>query len=159
LRQKKARLQVKRSRYRVLGHQPMLVQVVCNLLTNAVKFCAAGMTPEVVVREERRGDFARVWVEDNGIGIAPEHCDRIFRIFERLHDRDKYTGTGIGLAIVQKAITRMGGKVGVESEIGRGSRFWFELPIHKSDDSERAVAEHSTASAGAGQEPAAEAAA
>ena len=134
LRQKKARLQVKRSRYRVLGHQPMLVQVVCNLLTNAVKFCAEGNTPEVTVREERAGDFLRVWVEDNGIGIAPEHCERIFRIFERLHDRDKYTGTGIGLAIVQKAITRMGGKVGVESELGRGSRFWFELPICKDHD-------------------------
>jgi signal transduction histidine kinase len=131
LRQKKARLQVKRSRYRVIGHQPMLVQVMSNLITNAVKFCAEGMTPEVIVREERRGDFVRMWVEDNGIGIAPEHCDRIFRIFERLHDRDKYTGTGIGLAIVQKAIARMGGRVGVESEIGRGSRFWFELPISK----------------------------
>lgn len=130
LRQKKARLQVKRSRHRVLGHQPMLVQVVSNLITNAVKFCGEGMTPEVVVREERRGDFVRVWVEDNGIGIAPEHCERIFRIFERLHDRDKYTGTGIGLAIVQKAITRMGGKVGVESEVGRGSRFWFDLQIY-----------------------------
>jgi signal transduction histidine kinase len=134
LRQKKARLQVKRSRYRVLGHQPMLVQVVSNLLTNAVKFCADGMTPEVVVREERRDDFVRVWVEDNGIGIAPEHCERIFRIFERLHDRDKYTGTGIGLAIVQKAIARMGGAVGVESEVGRGSRFWFELKIHVEHD-------------------------
>ena len=134
LRQKKARLQVKRSRYRVLGHQPMLVQVISNLLTNAVKFCAEGMTPEVVVREERHGDFVRVWVEDNGIGIAPEHCERIFRIFERLHDRDKYTGTGIGLAIVQKAINRMGGKVGVESEPGRGSRFWFELQIHVEHD-------------------------
>ncbi|HUS35527.1 MAG TPA: ATP-binding protein [Verrucomicrobiae bacterium] len=131
LRQKKARLQVKRSRYRVIGHQPMLVQVMSNLLTNAVKFCAEGLTPEVIVREERRGEFVRMWVEDNGIGIAPEHCERIFRIFERLHDRDKYTGTGIGLAIVQKAIARMGGRVGVESEIGRGSRFWFELPISK----------------------------
>ena len=134
LRQRKARLQVKRSRHRVLAHQPMLVQVVSNLLANAVKFCGEGITPEVIVREERRGDFVRVWIEDNGIGIAPEHCERIFRIFERLHDRDKYTGTGIGLAIVQKAIARMGGKVGVESEIGRGSRFWFELPIYKSED-------------------------
>jgi hypothetical protein len=131
LRQKKARLQVKRSRHRVLGHQPMLVQVVSNLLANAVKFCGEGITPEVIVREERRGDFVRVWIEDNGIGIAPEHSERIFRIFERLHDRDKYTGTGIGLAIVQKAIARMGGKVGVESEVSRGSRFWFELPIFK----------------------------
>jgi hypothetical protein len=134
LREKKARLQVKRSRYRVLGHQPMLVQVVCNLLANAVKFCADGITPEVIVREERRGDFIRVWIEDNGIGIAPEHCERIFRIFERLHDRDKYSGTGIGLAIVQKAITRMGGKVGVESEPGRGSRFWFELPLYRESE-------------------------
>jgi two-component system, sensor histidine kinase and response regulator len=131
LRQKKARLQVKRSRHRVIGHQPMLVQVMSNLITNAVKFCAEGMTPEVIVREERRGEFVRMWVEDNGIGILPEHSERIFRIFERLHDRDKYSGTGIGLAIVQKAISRMGGKVGVESEVGRGSRFWFELPISR----------------------------
>lgn len=134
LRQKKARLQVKRSRYRVVGHQAMLAQVMSNLLANAVKFCAEGITPEVIVREERRGDFVRTWVEDNGIGIAPEHSERIFRIFERLHDRDRYTGTGIGLAIVQKAIARMGGKVGVESEVGRGSRFWFELPIFKQEE-------------------------
>jgi hypothetical protein len=139
LREKKARLQVKRSRYRVLGHQPMLVQVVCNLLANAVKFCAEGITPEVIVREERQGDFVRVWVEDNGIGIAPEHCERIFRIFERLHDRDKYTGTGIGLAIVQKAVTRMGGKVGVESEPARGSRFWFELPLYREPEQPEAT--------------------
>lgn len=134
LRQKKARVQFKRSRYRVMGHQPMLVQVVTNLLSNAVKFCAEGVKPEVIVREERRGDMARLWIEDNGIGIAPEHCDRIFRIFERLHNRDSYTGTGIGLAIVQKAMTRMGGKVGVESELGRGSRFWIELPIDQSPE-------------------------
>jgi signal transduction histidine kinase len=129
LQEKKARLQVKRSRHRVLAHQPMLVQVVTNLLCNAVKFCAEGVTPEVIVHEERRGDCVRLWVEDNGIGIAPEHCERIFRIFERLHNRDSYSGTGIGLAIVQKAMTRMGGKVGVESELGKGSRFWIELPV------------------------------
>lgn len=131
LRERKARLQVKRSRHRVMGHHPMLVQVVCNLLCNAVKFCGEGVTPDVSVWEEKRGDYVRVWVEDNGIGIAPEHRDRIFRIFERLHDRDHYTGTGIGLAIVQKAIARMGGRVGVESEPGQGSRFWFELPAHQ----------------------------
>src|SRR5204863_3007187 len=104
---------------------------------NAVKFCAEGVTPEVTVWEEKKGDMVRVWVEDNGIGIAPEHRERIFRIFERLHDRDRYTGTGIGLAIVQKAITRMGGRVGVESEVGRGSRFWFELPAHKEPQLEK----------------------
>lgn len=129
MRSHKARLQVKRSKHYILGHHAMLVQVVSNLLCNAVKFCAEGVTPEVVMREERRGDMVRLWVEDNGIGIAPEHCERIFRIFERLHSRDSYSGTGIGLAIVQKAVTRMGGKVGVESELNRGSRFWFELPF------------------------------
>jgi two-component system sensor histidine kinase/response regulator len=141
LREKRARLQVKRSRYQVIGHHAMLIQVMSNLLANAVKFCADGITPEVIVREERRGEFVRVWVEDNGIGIAPEHCQRIFRIFERLHDRDKYSGTGIGLAIVQKAIVRMGGKVGVESEVGRGSRFWFELPIYREPEKPEPPAE------------------
>jgi signal transduction histidine kinase len=66
-------------------------------------------------------------VEDNGIGILAEHRDRIFRAFERLHGVEQYPGTGIGLAIVQKGIGRLGGQVGVESTLGQGSRFWVEL--------------------------------
>jgi signal transduction histidine kinase len=66
-------------------------------------------------------------VEDNGIGIALEHRERIFRAFERLHGAQQYPGTGIGLAIVQKGATRLGGQAGVESEPGTGSRFWVEL--------------------------------
>jgi signal transduction histidine kinase len=104
--------------------------VVVNLLTNAVKFLAPDTVPTVTIRDELNGDFVRVWVEDNGIGIAPEHQQRIFRVFERLHARETYSGTGIGLAIVEKAITRMNGRVGVESELGKGSRFWFELPVY-----------------------------
>jgi PAS domain S-box-containing protein len=68
----------------------------------------------------------RIWVEDNGIGIAPEHQDQIFRLFLRLHG-ETYGGTGMGLAIVQKGIERMGGRIGVDSAAGKGSRFWFEL--------------------------------
>lgn len=70
----------------------------------------------------------RLWVEDNGIGIHPDGLNKIFGVFQRLHPVDRYPGTGIGLAIVQKGIERMGGSVGVESELGIGSRFWLELP-------------------------------
>jgi signal transduction histidine kinase len=87
-----------------------------------------GQAPEIQVRTERSNGTVRVWVEDNGIGIDPAHHKRIFAVFERLHQADKYAGTGIGLAIVRKAVERMGGKVGVESAPGEGSRFWIELP-------------------------------
>lgn len=70
----------------------------------------------------------RLWVEDNGIGIAPEHQAEIFNVFQRLHGPDAYPGTGIGLAIIRKGAERMGGRSGVISELGQGSRFWVELP-------------------------------
>ena len=69
-----------------------------------------------------------MWIEDNGIGIAPEYYQRIFRVFERLHGVESYPGTGIGLAIVRKGVERMGGGVGIESQANGGSRFWIELP-------------------------------
>ena len=112
----------------VVGHGATLTQVLVNLLTNAVKFVPPDRTPEVRLRAEPRGAYIRVWVEDNGIGIAPEHHERIFRVFERLHRVADYPGTGIGLAIVGKAMDRMGGSAGLESELGRGSRFWIDLP-------------------------------
>ena len=81
------------------------------------------------IRSERRGDRIRVWVEDNGIGIPAEDQERIFNIFERLHGEEIYPGTGIGLAIVQKGVERIKGECGVESEPGKGSRFWVEFPV------------------------------
>lgn len=112
----------------VAAHRATLAQVVVNLLGNAVKFVAPGVTPRVRVWAEERGERMRLWVEDNGIGIAPEHHERIFRVFERLHGRESYPGTGIGLAIVRKGMERMGGGCGVESAPGQGSRFWVDLP-------------------------------
>jgi signal transduction histidine kinase len=111
----------------VHGHEASLTQCLANLLGNAVKFVAPGVIPQVRLFAGANGDRIRLWVADNGIGIAPEARERVFEIFQRLHSQDQYEGTGIGLAIVKRAVERMGGKVGVESEPGKGSRFWVEL--------------------------------
>ncbi|MCU0497443.1 MAG: GAF domain-containing protein [Anaerolineae bacterium] len=112
----------------VRGHRALLDQVITNLITNAIKFVKPNEAPLVEVWSEIHGDCIRLCIQDHGIGIASEHQERIFRIFERLHTADKYPGTGIGLAIVQKGIERMGGRVGLESMWGAGSCFWIELP-------------------------------
>ena len=137
----KATVNVTESNHVILGNYAILVQVIVNLVANALKFIDPSKTADVAIYDEEREDFLRVWVVDNGIGIAAEHQDRIFRIFERLHGRDSFTGTGIGLAIVHKAISRLNGRVGVESEVGKGSRFWFELPIHRPSDGEESLVE------------------
>lgn len=111
----------------VLGHAASLNQCVSNLLANAVKFVAPGTRPRVRVWTEQRGDRVRLWVADNGVGISAENRQRIFDIFVRIHPDKAYPGTGIGLSIVRKAVERMGGAFGVESELGQGSRFWIEL--------------------------------
>lgn len=129
LEKKNATVDWARSKLMVQGHYAMVVQVIVNLISNALKFVRDGEKPAIRIWDEEREGMVRVWVEDNGIGIASEHQNRIFRIFERLHGRENYTGTGIGLAIVEKAATRMNGRVGVESVLGSGSRFWFELPM------------------------------
>jgi signal transduction histidine kinase len=113
----------------VEGEWRTLGQVLVNLIANAITFVPPGAAPEVRVWAETRGDSARVWVADNGIGIAPEHQGHVFDIFTRLHGEETYPGTGVGLAIVRRGIERMGGRVGVESTPGQGSRFWFELPL------------------------------
>lgn len=110
----------------VMAHEATLAQVLGNLISNAVKFVPPGVSPVVRLWVETHGDMIRVWVADNGIGIAAKHHEQIFQLFSRLGG-ESYPGTGLGLAIVQKGIERMRGRVGVESNAGAGSRFWFEL--------------------------------
>lgn len=122
-----ARVTVAGPLLRVRGHESSLGQALANLLMNAVKFVAPGVKPEITVRTEARGERVRIWIEDNGIGIAPEHQERLFQVFERAPTQGEYEGTGIGLAIVRKTVEKMGGTCGVESDGRTGSRFWIEL--------------------------------
>ena len=111
----------------VLGNEALLTQCITNLLSNALKFVSPGTIPRVRIWAETARGEARVWFEDNGIGIAPENHARIFRMFERIHPASEYEGTGIGLTIVRKAVERMGAQIGLQSDLGKGSKFWIQL--------------------------------
>ena len=111
----------------VFAHPPTLKQVLSNLVSNALKFTVPNRPPVLRIFTTREAGLVRIWVEDNGIGIAPEHHERIFGLFHRLPDAQKYPGTGVGLALVRKGAERMNGRAGVESTPGTGSRFWIEL--------------------------------
>jgi signal transduction histidine kinase len=123
----KAGIEIEGKLPRVLGSRAPLTQVIANLLGNAVKFVKPGTPPKIRIRSEKREGFVRFWFEDNGIGIPREAHERVFQMLQRINARDEYEGTGIGLAIVRKAVERMGGRVGLESEVGAGSHFWIEL--------------------------------
>jgi PAS domain S-box-containing protein len=130
----KAEIQIAGSIPPVMGNEAALTQCFSNLLGNAVKFVEPGRIPRVTVRAEKLDDRVRIWVEDNGIGIPKEYQDQMFGMFQKLNNNRE--GTGIGLALVSKVVSRMGGKLGVESELGQGSRFWIEV---KAADSELGV--------------------
>jgi len=111
----------------VLGDEVQLIQLFQNLVANAIKF-RSQESLQIQVSAERRGPEWVFAIKDNGIGIAPEQQERIFSIFQRLHHRSEYPGTGIGLALCKKIVERHGGRIWVESQPGEGSTFYFSIP-------------------------------
>jgi light-regulated signal transduction histidine kinase (bacteriophytochrome) len=114
----------------IYGEPLLLGQVFQNLLGNALKF-KKDNSPEVKIGAEKRDGEWMFWIRDNGIGMEPRYFDQIFRIFKRLHTRDEYPGAGLGLAVCKKTVELHGGKIWCESELGKGSCFYFTIPIPK----------------------------
>ncbi len=125
-----ARVEVAVPPLTVLGHKATLKQVILNLVSNALKFVAPGTAPQVRIWAVSRRGTVELCVRDNGIGIAPEHQDRIFNVFERLHGTETYPGTGIGLSIVKKGLASMQGSISVESG-KEGSTFHARLKEYR----------------------------
>ena len=113
---------------RIVGVRMQLTQLMQNLIGNAIKFQRDGVTPTITISATAEGAMCHIVVEDNGIGIEPQYLERVFLIFQRLHERNKYPGTGIGLAIAKKVIEYHGGRIWIESTPGQGSCFHFTLP-------------------------------
>jgi PAS domain S-box-containing protein len=127
---RKAEITIDLEANRAMAHPATFRQVFWNLVSNALKFVPPERAPRIRVVGEAKDNLVTISVFDNGIGIPAEHCSRVFNLFERLHRDPNYPGTGVGLAIVRRAIERMGGHVGVESTPNEGSRFWVQLPMN-----------------------------
>jgi PAS domain S-box-containing protein len=127
IQERKAEVGIRKPMPSVMAHPATLRQVLYNLIANGLKFVEPTQTPRVDLFSESNNGWVRLWITDQGIGIAPQYQKKIFGLFQRLHSNESYPGTGIGLALVRRGIERMGGRVGLESSVGTGSKFWFEL--------------------------------
>lgn len=128
MRSRNARIELTGPWPTVYADAAVLEKILFNLLQNAIRFVAPEVAPVTRVWPEARGSTLRVWIEDNGIGIKPEHRELIFRPFETLHPSHIFGGNGMGLAVVKEGVRQMGGDVGFEPQSTGGTRFWIELP-------------------------------
>jgi PAS domain S-box-containing protein len=117
--------------------------ILRNLLDNSLKFSSDAQPPVITIGCSTHEETFILWIRDNGIGFDMQHHDRIFAIFNRLHRAEEYPGTGIGLAMVRKAVERMGGRVWAESEPGKGSTFYLEIPLRKPEQTGDLLSERS----------------
>jgi len=129
IRNRQASIHIK-GRSRTVQADPTLMKIaLTNLLSNAIKFVPEGVQPDITVSTSFKKDICRIQVDDNGIGISKEDQQRIFMPFVRLYSEEEFPGIGLGLPSVRKAVELMGGRVGVDSTPGRGSRFWIEFSL------------------------------
>ena len=113
---------------KIQGQPVQIRQLLQNFIANGIKYHAKGVTPRIVVRARDIGEGqVRIEVQDNGIGIDEKFRDDVFKMFKRLHSRQEYEGTGIGLAICKRIIDRHNGQIGVDSTPSQGATFWFTL--------------------------------
>lgn len=122
------------------GDASLLHQVWVNLIANAVKYSSRVANPHVTIGGEVTGDSARYFVRDNGAGFDMRYVDKLFGVFQRLHGPDEFPGTGVGLAIVQRIVSRHGGRAWAEGELGKGATFYFTLPLGSSRESSEEAA-------------------
>ena len=110
------------------GDEQLKVQLFQNIIGNAIKY-RSQETPKIHISAIKEKNQYLFSIKDNGIGMSPKHLEKIFTIFQRLHTHEEYEGTGIGLAIAQKIVHQQGGQIWAESELGKGSTFYFTIPI------------------------------
>jgi signal transduction histidine kinase len=122
----------------VQGDPTQIRQLLQNLIANGLKYQKPGAKPQVTIHAHQQDDgMVRLEIEDNGIGIKEEQFENVFTMFKRLHSKDEYEGTGIGLAVCKRIVERHGGEIAVESTYGQGSTFWFTLPVPEAPTEEQ----------------------